>query len=172
MRTAATPELGTLGAMSASTRSPKWHHRFLQLTDVIASWSKDPSRGVGALIVTPNRQIVATGFNGLPRGFEDTDDRLQRPNKYDFVVHAELNALIQCARNGVSPIGCTMYSSFSPCVNCAITIVQAGISTVITHELESSDERWLESIEKSVGVFAESGIEYMRLPRNLAGNTS
>ena len=172
MRTRTAAELGTLGSMSDSNRSPKWHHRFLQLTDVIAGWSKDPSRGVGALIVTPNRQIVATGFNGLPRGFEDTDDRLQRPNKYDFVVHAELNALIQCARNGVSPIGCTMYSSFSPCVNCAIAIVQAGIGAVVTHELEHSDDRWLESIEKSVEVFGESGIEYMRFPRELAESTS
>ena len=148
--------------------SPKWHKRFLEVTDVIAGWSKDPSRGVGALIVSPNRQIVATGFNGLPRGFEDTPDRLQRPDKYDFVVHAELNALIQCARNGVSPIGCTIYSSFSPCVNCAIAIVQAGIESVITYELEDSDARWMDSIEKSVEVFRESGINYLRVPRNVA----
>ncbi len=164
-------ESGTLGDMSDAPLSTKWHKRFLELTDVIAGWSKDPSRGVGALIVTPNRQIVATGFNGLPRGFEDTPDRLQRPHKYDFVVHAELNALIQCARNGVSPIGCTIYSSFSPCVNCAISLVQAGITSVVTYELEESDARWVDSIEKSVEVFAESGISYLRMPRNLAGAT-
>ena len=157
--------------MDTKAPSLKWHRRFLELTDVIAHWSKDPSRGVGALIVSPSRQIVATGFNGLPRGFEDTPDRLQRPTKYDFVVHAELNALIQCARNGVSPIGCTLYSSFSPCVNCAIAVVQAGIECVITYELEASDERWMESIEKSVEVFAESGITYLRVPRALAEST-
>lgn len=151
---------------------PKWHERFLQLTDVIAGWSKDPSRGVGALIVSPDKQIVATGFNGLPRGFEDTDDRLQRPNKYDFVVHAELNALIQCARNGVSPIDCSIYSSFSPCVNCAISIVQAGIRSVYTYEIEEADERWLDSIEKSVQVFRESGVEYTRIPRTLTGTSA
>lgn len=151
--------------MSDDARSAKWNRRFLELTDVIAGWSKDPSRGVGALIVTSTHQIVATGFNGLPRGFEDTDDRLQRPNKYDFVVHAELNALIQCARNGVTPIGCTLYSSFSPCVNCAIAIVQAGIERVVTYEVEDNDDRWRDSIEKSVEVFRESGVRYVSLPR-------
>ncbi len=158
--------------MASNSSSLKWNRRFLELTDVIARWSKDPSRGVGALIVSPSRQIMATGFNGLPRGFEDTPDRLQRPNKYDFVVHAELNALIQCARNGVSPIGATIYSSFSPCVNCAIAIVQAGIARVITYDLEATDERWLDSIQKSVEVFAESGIEYIRVPRQIAEGVS
>ena len=99
-----------------------------------------------------------------------TDTLLQRPNKYDFVVHAELNALIQCARNGVSPIGCTMYSSFSPCVNCSIAIVQSGVDAVVTYELEESDDRWMESIEKSIAVFSESGIEYMKFPRNFSGS--
>jgi dCMP deaminase len=151
-----------------SDNSDKWHRRFLSLTDLIASWSKDPSRGVGAIIVTPSRQIIATGFNGLPRGFEDTPERLERPVKYDFVVHAELNALIQCARNGTSPTGNTLYSSFSPCVNCAIAIVQAGVEQVITYDLDEEDARWADSIEKSVAVFSEAGVGYRRLPRHLA----
>ena len=57
---------------------------------------------MGAVVVTPARQIVATGFNGLPRGFADLPERLQRPVKYDLIVHAELNAIIQCGRNGTS----------------------------------------------------------------------
>mgnify|MGYP001201471603 FL=1 len=145
--------------------SPKWNERFLSLSDEIASWSKDPSRGVGAVIVSQNHQIVATGFNGLPRGIEDTPQRLQRPVKYDLVVHAELNAIIQCARNGVTPIGCTIYSSFSPCVHCAIAIAQAGLSRVITYRLDEDDERWVESISKAMAVFEEAGIEYLQIPR-------
>ena len=145
--------------------SPKWNERFLSLSDEIASWSKDPSRGVGAVIVSQNHQIVATGFNGLPRGIEDTPQRLQRPVKYDLVVHAELNAIIQCARNGVTPIGCTIYSSFSPCVHCAIAIAQAGLSRVITYRLDEDDERWGESISKAMAVFEEAGIEYLQIPR-------
>jgi len=85
--------------------------------------------------------------------------------KYDLVVHAELNAIIQCARNGVTPIGCTIYSSFSPCVHCAIAIAQAGLSRVITYRLDEDDERWVESISKAMAVFEEAGIEYLQIPR-------
>ena len=151
--------------MTAPETSEKWDSRFLTLADVIAGWSKDPSRGVGAVIVSSTRQILATGFNGLPRGLADTPDRLERPVKYDFVVHAELNAIIQCARNGVSPIDCCLYSSFSPCVNCAVAIAQAGIKRIVTYELDDGDARWVESIGKSVAIFSELGIEYCQLPR-------
>jgi len=141
----------------------KWHQRFLSLADSIATWSKDPSRGVGAVIVSPMRQVLATGYNGLPRGFEDNDERLQRPVKYDLIVHAEMNAIIQCARNGVSPVGATMYSSFSPCIHCSLTIVQAGITKVVTKQIDSGDEHWNDSIEKSLLLFEEVGIEYITL---------
>ena len=145
--------------------SEKWHRRFLALAEEIASWSKDPSRGVGAVIVSPNKQVVSTGFNGLPRGVEDRPERLERPAKYDLIVHAEMNAIIQCARNGVSPIDCAVYSSFFPCVNCAIALVQAGITTVVTYQPTPSDTHWMESIEKSRAVFDEAGVEFLELDR-------
>ena len=141
----------------------KWHERFLELADCIATWSKDPSRGVGAVIVSPMRQVLATGYNGLPRGFEDQPERLQRPVKYDLIVHAEMNAIIQCARNGISPVGATLYSSFSPCIHCSLSIVQAGINRVVTRAIEKGDEDWNDSIEKSVVLFEEVGIEYLVL---------
>jgi len=139
----------------------KWHIRFIELADCIATWSKDPSRGVGSVIVSPMRQVVATGYNGLPRGFEDHPDRLQRPVKYDLIVHAEMNAIIQCARNGVSPVGTTLYSSFSPCIHCSLSIVQAGIKRVVTRAISRGDEHWNDSIDKSVVLFEEVGIEYI-----------
>ena len=138
----------------------KWDGRFIELAESIASWSKDPSRGVGAVIVSPMRQVIATGYNGLPRGFEDHPDRLERPVKYDLIVHAEMNAIIQCARNGISPVGATMYSSFSPCIHCTLSIVQAGIQRVVTRSIERGDAHWNESIEKSIAMFEEVGIEY------------
>ena len=144
----------------------KWHRRFLALSEQIATWSKDPSRGVGAVIVSANKQVVSTGFNGLPRGVEDRPERLERPVKYDLIVHAEMNAIIQCARNGVSPIGCTLYSSFSPCVQCAISISQSGITQVVTYALDEDDERWVESIGKAVTVFEETGIEYLQFEKH------
>jgi dCMP deaminase len=122
---------------------------------------------VGAVIVSATRQIVATGFNGLPRGFADLPERLQRPVKYDLVVHAELNAIVQCARNGVSPVGCTMYTSFAPCVQCSLAMVQAGIGRVVTWEpdLIGGDAHWNESIEKSRLVLGEVGVAIDHLRR-------
>ena len=141
----------------------KWHQRFLSLADSIATWSKDPSRGVGAVIVSPMRQVLSTGYNGLPRGFEDHIERLQRPVKYDLIVHAEMNAIVQCARNGVSPVGATLYSSFSPCISCSLVIVQAGIVKVGTKRISEGDEHWNDSIEKSIILFKEVGIDYITL---------
>ncbi len=138
----------------------KWDGRFLELADTISAWSKDPSRGVGAVIVSPMRQVIATGYNGLPRGVEDHPDRLARPAKYDLIVHAEMNAIIQCARNGISPVGATLYSSFSPCIHCTLSIVQAGIARVVTRSIAKGDVHWNASIEKSIAMFAEVGIEY------------
>ncbi|MFO0827735.1 MAG: deaminase [Phycisphaerales bacterium] len=143
----------------------KWHYRFLELTDCIATWSKDPSRGVGCVIVSPAKQIVSTGFNGIPRGIEDRPERLERPTKYDLVCHAEMNAIVQCARNAVSPIGCLLYSSFFPCIQCALAIIQAGLAEVVTYTVTVGDERWLESIAKSRAVFAEVGIRVTELDR-------
>lgn len=141
----------------------KWHLRFLDLADSIATWSKDPSRGVGAVIVSPMRQVIATGYNGLPRGFKDSDERLERPAKYDLIVHAEMNAIIQCARNGISPVGATLYSSFSPCIHCTLAVVQAGITRVVTRSIAEGDEHWNESIEKSTSMLEEVGVEYIVL---------
>ena len=164
-------DVTTSGPVPSGSMSPRfdehWHRRFLDLSEQIATWSKDPSRGVGAVIVSPSKQIVSTGFNGLPRGVEDRPERLERPVKYDLIVHAEMNAIIQCARNGVTPIGCAIYSSFFPCVNCALAIVQAGIETVVTYKPADGDEHWLESIDKSRVVFEEAGVEFLELERNL-----
>jgi dCMP deaminase len=141
----------------------KWDRRFLELADLIATWSKDPSRGVGAVIVSPMRQVLATGYNGLPRGFEDQPDRLERPVKYDLTVHAEMNAIIQCARNGTTPVGATIYSSFSPCIHCTLSIVQAGIARVVTRSIAEGDAHWNESIDKSISMFEEVGIQFVVL---------
>ncbi|MSR18892.1 MAG: dCMP deaminase family protein [Phycisphaerales bacterium] len=142
-----------------------WDKRFLQLASQIASWSKDPSRGVGCVIVSSTKQIISTGFNGLPRGIVDSAERLERPIKYDIVCHAEMNALIQCARNAVSPVGCTLYSSFSPCVQCSLAIIQAGIVLVVTNEMDAqNDQPWSESVRKAKDLFREGGVEYRAYP--------
>ncbi|MSR41987.1 MAG: dCMP deaminase family protein [Phycisphaerales bacterium] len=153
--------------LDASARQLKWDARFLEVADVIARWSKDPSRGVGSVIVSSSMQIIATGFNGLPRGVEDLPERLERPVKYDLIVHAELNAVVQCARNGVSPVDGTLYSTFFPCVHCALAIVQSGIRRVVTYGLTDADAHWLDSIGKSEAVLREAGIAFAIVNRSV-----
>jgi len=87
----------------------KWDVRFMEFTDLtVAQWSKDRSSRVGAVIVK-DREIVTTGFNGLPRGCNDDNEaRHERPEKYSWFIHAEPNAIINAARQGKSTLGCDM----------------------------------------------------------------
>src|ERR1700733_15498817 len=90
----------------------RWHRHFLSIAEACALMSKDPSTKVGAVIVGPDREIRSTGFNGLPRGIDDTDERLSdRDTKLKLVVHAEMNAVLNAARFGVSLKGCALYLS-------------------------------------------------------------
>ena len=134
----------------------KWDARFLDLAERIAKWSRDPSTQVGAVIVRPNRTIVSVGYNGLPRGVSDNDERLaDRETRLAMTVHAETNALLTAER----PVtGCTLYvTPFQPCSNCAAAIVQSGVSRVVSWR--GYPERWAASFQTSRILFAEAGVE-------------
>ncbi len=109
----------------------KWTQRFLGIAHEIASWSKDPSTKVGAIAVSPSRQLLAEGYNGLPRRVLDSDTRMQRPEKYLWTVHAEANLLAHAARNGIKLEGSTVYVTHHPCAQCAALLIQAGIVQVV-----------------------------------------
>jgi dCMP deaminase len=76
-----------------------------------------------------------------------------------------MNAIIQCARNGVSPLGGTIYTSFAPCVHCTLSIIQSGLVRVVTYNAGAGDEHWLENLRKSRELLAEAGVEYVELAR-------
>ena len=99
----------------------KWDVRFLELANHISSWSKDPSTKVGCVVVGADREIRSTGFNGFPRGIEDSEDRLaDREEKYPLICHAEENAIMHAARVGVSLKDCTAYVTWPPCAMCSV----------------------------------------------------
>ncbi len=133
----------------------KWDKRFLELAKLVGSWSKDPSTQVGAVIVDSNNRIVSIGFNGFPKGVEDSEKRLMdRDEKYGIIVHAEANALM-FANSSVE--GCTLYTfPFQPCSRCAGLIIQSGIKRVVCPK--SNDERWRKNFELSRQLLDESGI--------------
>jgi dCMP deaminase len=136
---------------------PTWDRRFLSMASLIATWSKDPSTKVGAVIVDQKRRVVSLGYNGFPKGISD-DKRLdKRETKYKMVVHAECNALLFSAKDLA---GCTIYTHpFMPCPTCAGMIIQSGITKVIS--LESKNLRWQEEFETSRKMFKEAGIDLL-----------
>ena len=121
--------------------SNKWDKRFLEMAKLVASWSKDPSTQVGAVAVR-NRTVIAQGYNGLPRGMRDTDDRLTvRPLKIKMIVHAEMNAIYNAAENGVSLKDSTVYVVGLPvCQECAKGLIQVGVKSCLLYTSDAADE--------------------------------
>ena len=138
----------------------KWDNRFLDLAKHLAGWSKDPSTGVGCVVVGPDREIRSTGFNGLPRGVEDTHERLHnRELKLLLTCHAEENAVLHAARIGVSLKGCTLYCTWPPCTRCARAVIQSGISRVVWPIDAQIPDRWWDDFAMSIDIMREAGIE-------------
>lgn len=146
--------------------SEKWDRRFLELAKHIASWSKDPSTQVGAVLVGENKRVVGLGYNGFARGVLDLDDRYNdRETKYQFVVHAEVNAILMA---GEKAKGATLYvwpSFMIPpiCNECCKFAIQAGVKEIVGYEPDENDERvkrWKGSISISKTMCDETGFKY------------
>lgn len=140
----------------------QWDHRFMDMAALISEWSKDPSKQIGCVIVNEeNRNILAVGYNGFPRGIEDDNRLLVRNLKHELIVHAEMNAIYNAGKNGIPLVGSTIYVYGLPVCNlCSLGIIQAGIKRVVVDKKSSKNERWKESWKKSKQNFKESGILY------------
>ncbi|HIC76084.1 MAG: hypothetical protein CXX73_05985 [Methanobacteriota archaeon] len=139
--------------------SEKWDKRFLALASHIAGWSKDPSTQVGCVVVGPDREIRSTGFNGFPRGIEDSIARLEnRELKYPLICHAEENAIMHAARIGISLKGCTAYVTWPPCSRCARSLIQAGVDEVVYPAESEIPERWGDDFEIATSMMNEAGL--------------
>lgn len=140
----------------------KWQKRFFDLARLVATWSKDPSSQVGAVIVDDKKRIVSVGFNGLPIGVADTADRLnKRELKYELIVHAEANAILTAPK---SVSDCTIYVyPYLPCSRCAGAIIQSGIKRVVVED-RPIPERWLENFNLAKSILEEAGVEVCIVP--------
>jgi dCMP deaminase len=134
-----------------------WDKRFLELAELVSSWSKDPSTKVGSVIVDNQNIIVSVGFNGFPKGIEDNDRLNHRDSKYQIIVHAENNALMFAKR----PLdGCTIYTyPFMPCPRCAGMIIQSGIKRVVSYKNTIDRMRWELDFSISRDLFNEANIQ-------------
>ena len=143
----------------------KWDQRFMELAKFIATWSKDPSTQVGAVVANPRtKRVVSMGFNGFPSGVDDLEHRLEnREIKYEMIVHAETNALLFA---GPAAEGCTLYvSPLPPCARCGVVIIQAGIQRVIAPFPNKSKEPWKTQSMISEQMFKEASVdmEYVKI---------
>lgn len=139
----------------------KWDKRFMRLAKEISTWSKDPSSQIGAVIVNDDRRILSTGYNGFPRGIEDTEERLNiKEEKYPRIVHGELNALLGALYNGVSVKDATLYVYGLPvCSDCTKSVIQSGIRRVVINMAALDNEKWAEQWNRlSKPMFQEAGV--------------
>ena len=109
-----------------------WDEYFMGVAKLAACRSKDPSTQVGACIVSPENIIISTGYNGMPKGCSDDAfpwDREGEDTKYPYVVHAELNAILNA--NGRDLRDSRVYVALFPCNECAKAIIQSGVKEVV-----------------------------------------
>lgn len=125
---------------------------YLELCEIVATRSKDPSTQCGAVIVDQNGYPLGYGYNGLPRRINDNDISWERPDKYKFIIHSEENAINHSDRNRL--IGATLYVNNKPCPSCMLRIIDAGIARVVfinraSPDSESSlnDQNWQDSLK-------------------------
>jgi dCMP deaminase len=153
-------------------RRPSWDEYFLAICKVVATRSHDEETHVGCVIVNPSRRIVSTGYNGLPAGVDDgfwakdrvtkvvlpgvfSDQLVYEVDKYDTVTHAEANASVSA---GGDLHGCTLYSTFFPCNECAKLVITAGIKRICYRDLR---EWKANAVARKL--FEQAGIEMVRL---------
>lgn len=146
--------------MTLSTGLTNWCNRYLSLAKEISTWSKDPSRKIGAVAVGEKGQILAQGYNGFPRGILDSVDRYNdRPTKYKYVVHAEMNVIYNATFNGVSLDRASLFVYGLPvCSECAKGIIQVGIQSVTVFSEDEVPEIWTDSWNTTQNMFKEAGV--------------
>ena len=147
--------------MTKSLNQPlnKWDDRFITIAHNVATWSKDPGTKVGAVLVI-DRRIIATGYNGFPHQISDSLDRYEnRELKLAYTVHAEVNSILNAAKNGARTDGSTLYVTFPPCVSCSTSVIQAGITHVVCPDLTTAPQRWIESFKMGNNLLHAAGVK-------------
>lgn len=138
-----------------------WDDYFLSLASIVATRSKDPRTKVGAVIVKNNR-VLSTGYNGAPKNFPDeevptsSDTTLPlKDQKYSYICHAELNAILNYNANRDLD-GATIYTTITPCHECAKLIAQSGI----TRAVYSKRYHRTEEVELSEYIMDKCGVQH------------
>lgn len=151
----------------------KWIERYFRVAKEVASWSKDPRRKIGAVIVGNKGQIKSQGYNGFPRGVNDDLERYNNKTvKHKYVCHAEVNCIYNALHNGVQVNGDIMFVTGLPglpvCHECAKAIIQVGISHVLYDSPLRTESTWYESFMLALEMFDEAKVihTFVNLSKN------
>ena len=139
-----------------------WDEYFMGIAYLSAMRSKDPSTQVGACIIDEDKKIIGIGYNGFPIGSNDDEMPWNKEGelldtKYPYVVHAELNAILNSIK---SLKNCTIYVTHFPCNECAKAIVQSGIKKVIYFSDKHKDK---DSTKASRRILENAGLEVKKV---------
>ncbi len=148
-----------------------WTRYFINIAKVVSDKSKDQSTKVGCVIVDSDHNIVATGFNGFPRGIDDENPKYhERPLKYKITEHAERNAIYQAAARGAATRGSTLVLGHNPingiCSDCARAIIQARIVAVVgpAEQFGGKGEEWERDVRVGTHLLNEAGVHVSYAP--------
>lgn len=134
-----------------------WDAYFMSLAFVAAQRSPDPRTKHAAIIVNSDQHVLGMGYNGHPRGgLNDGRYDWNSEDKYDHIIHAELNAILNCIQ---PPKDARIYITGRPCVHCALAITQSGIKEVIYGPVESRmDTKW----DKTLLIFSNHFVNHRK----------
>jgi len=141
-----------------------YHEWQLHKAAVVALRSRDPSTKCGAVIVRPDKSVCSEGYNGFPRSMEDREEWYNnRAEKYDRVIHAEMNAILAAKE---SVVGYTIYGTGPTCKECAKHIIAAGITRVVwPYKLNPQQVDWADRQKdnhfRAQQLYADCGVEVL-----------
>lgn len=135
-----------------------WKRYLYGFAEWASKKSKDTTK-VGAVAVGPDRELLETGYNGMARGVSDLPDRLERPQKYLWVGHAEENLITTAARHRL--LGSTVYVTHLCCARCARMMINAGVSRIVYGDGVTSMPK--EEFDVAVEMLSEAGVDLEKM---------
>lgn len=142
----------------------EFHKHYLDIcVRYAADHSKDTSSQNGALLIDHQGFVKVRACNTFPFGVEYRASRMERPTKYAYFEHAERNAILLAARNGICTNDLVMYCPWAACADCARAIIQSGIRRLVRQKQTVEIDRWKQSCEHGDIMFREAGVEVIEI---------
>ena len=128
-----------------------WKEYFMDITDIVATRSTCDRAMVGCVLVNKDNRIISTGYNGSITNNPHCDNagHTMRDGHCIATIHAEMNALLYCAKEGISVKDSTAYVTHFPCLNCTKSLIQSGISEIYYRNDYRVDDYAIELLEKN-----------------------